>query len=72
MWRWGRPASSWVQAGEDWVNGGSMYTAYKEAEKVFDFLRLGSHIAIQVHLRGKTSLRSALGEGGNCCGETNS
>lgn len=42
--------------GEDWVNGGSMYAAYKEAEKVFDFLSLGSHIAIQVHLRGHALL----------------
>lgn len=38
--------------GEDWVNGGSMYVTYKEAEKVYDFLGLGDHIAIQVHLQG--------------------
>lgn len=42
--------------GEDWVNGGSMYAAYKEAEKVYSFLGLEDHIAIQVHLQGHAIL----------------
>jgi hypothetical protein len=37
---------------EDWINAPSMWLSYKATKHVFDYLGLGNHIAVNMHLSG--------------------
>lgn len=45
---------------EDWINAPSMWLFYKASKRIFDYLGLGSHIAVNLHLEGHDILQEDM------------